>query len=152
MRIGHRKRITLGWERWRSTETLFAFQELELGITKLIASDGESKVDAVEDKGWKDEQDEESARQEVPVRLQISLERSVEADRHQLRLEVDDPEAWARQGGWLPGAPRSAPSLSVLMHPAAKNTFRIGAHRQPLVCSWTEDRFWDAIAAENNLG
>ena len=104
VRIGHRKRITLGWERWRSTETLFAFQELELGITKLIASDGEGKVDAVEDKGWKDEQDEESPRQEVPVRLQISLERSVEADRHQLRLEVGDPETWACQGGWSPQA------------------------------------------------
>ncbi len=154
VRVGRQRQATLGWECWRSTEALFAFQELELAISKSSSPEDEDKREDKDGDGGRDAKDE-AARQEVLVHLQIRLERSVEADRHQLRLEVDEPETWIRGGEWSPGSPSSrdsnAPSLSQLIYPADRDDFRVGAYRQPAVCSLTEDEFWDAIAAENNF-
>ncbi|KAM5537080.1 hypothetical protein V8D89_009226 [Ganoderma adspersum] len=106
VRVGRERRAMLGWERWRSTDALFAFEELELSISKFSPSEGEDGKPGDEERdrdGGKDEKDEEATEQDVLVRLQIRLERSVEADRHQLRLEVEEPDTWARGGDWSPG-------------------------------------------------
>ena len=159
VRVGHGQRAMLGWERWRSTDALFAFEELKLSICKSRPSEGgDGKLRSGEgrcDRG-QDEEGEGATMHAVIVHLQIRLERSVEADRHQLRLEVEESDTWTRDGDWSPGAPSSrdsdAPSLSQLVYPADRGAaFRVGAYRQPAVCSLMEDEFWDAIAAENNL-